>query len=229
MRHGKAGRHGLLWNHPRDDFACSTLLVCIRISNGHADAPEVVPAPMPTAAVSPGLLEIRRSSNRRLYDMTRSKPVTLDELHELVVAGHQIQVTETASGEDITARVLTQMVLDLDATKLELFPPELLHRVLQTNETLMREFVEAHFDRALQLFLRSKEQLEEQWRQSIGLGPTPAAAADWQHAWWMPTVPAPAPSGDDANLRAVVAGLRQILADMQPQAIADGTREPPAG
>ena len=59
---------------------------------------------MTASTVQPDLLEIRRYPNRRLYDVTRSKTVTLDELHNLVREGYQIRVTETATGRDICKR-----------------------------------------------------------------------------------------------------------------------------
>ena len=70
---------------------------------------------MPESAAPPEVLEIRRYPNRRLYDVTRSKTVTLDELHRLVVEGRKIRVTETATGEDITARFGAVAWTKLDA------------------------------------------------------------------------------------------------------------------
>ncbi len=51
-------------------------------------------------------LEIKKYPNRRFYDVTRSRHVTLNDLHELVQAGNEIVVTDTATGADITNIVL---------------------------------------------------------------------------------------------------------------------------
>jgi polyhydroxyalkanoate synthesis repressor PhaR len=87
-------------------------------------------------------LRIRKYSNRRLYDTTRSRHLTADELWELVRAGHDVVVTDSATGADITHQVLTQMILERDPPKLEVFPTTLLHEIIRANQQMWRRFVE---------------------------------------------------------------------------------------
>ena len=174
---------------------------------------------MPDAVAPPEVLEIRRYPNRRLYDVTRSKTVTLDELHRLVVEGRQIRVTETASGEDITARVLTQMILDLDIAKLEMFPVGLLHAVLQANETLVRDFMDTHFHQALEMFSRSRKQFEAHWQPAVG----PAVGANWMQAWMAPFMGTEAASPEstpqEEGLVDVVKDLSRQVAELQQEMV----------
>jgi polyhydroxyalkanoate synthesis repressor PhaR len=169
----------------------------------------------PSAAAEPDVLDIRRYPNRRFYDANHSKTVTLSELHELVVGGHRIRVTETSTGEDITARVLTQIILDLDIGKLEMFPEGLLHAVLQANEGMMREFMDTHFHRALELFADSRKKFETQWKQST----SPIGEQDWMKAWINPFMPpADAPSAPESeSLVDVVKDLSRQVAELQKQ------------
>lgn len=173
--------------------------------------------PFPSAAAPSDVLDIRRYPNRRLYDATRSKTVTLDELHRLVVEGHRIRVTETATGLDITTRILTQIILDLDHTKLEMFPEGLLHAVLQANETLMREFMDTHFHRALELFAKSREQFEAQWKKSAA----PTGAQEWMETWMKPFMSvgsAPAnPAASEDGLVGVVKELGRQVEELQKE------------
>lgn len=53
--------------------------------------------------------EIKRYRNRRLYDTETRKTITQSELADLVRAGFQVQVTDFATGEDITVNVLGQI------------------------------------------------------------------------------------------------------------------------
>jgi polyhydroxyalkanoate synthesis repressor PhaR len=87
-------------------------------------------------------LQIRKYSNRRLYDSTRSRHITADELYQLVRDGHDVVVTDSASGADITHQVLTQMILERDSPKLEVFPTTLLHEIIRANQQMWRRFVE---------------------------------------------------------------------------------------
>jgi polyhydroxyalkanoate synthesis repressor PhaR len=127
----------------------------------------------------PGRLDIRKYANRRFYDATRSKHITQEEIHQFIRNGHEVRVTDAKTGEDITVRVLAQIILDMDEPKLAVFPVELLHRLIQSNETLMRDFVEKYFSQALMLFLESRKKFEEQLRSATGLGIVPPQAMDW--------------------------------------------------
>ncbi|HUE39310.1 MAG TPA: polyhydroxyalkanoate synthesis regulator DNA-binding domain-containing protein [Candidatus Binatia bacterium] len=94
------------------------------------------------ASASTAPLQIRKYSNRRLYDSTHSRHITADDLYQLVRDGHDVVVTDSASGADITHQVLTQMILERDSPKLEVFPTTLLHEIIRANQQMWRRFVE---------------------------------------------------------------------------------------
>jgi polyhydroxyalkanoate synthesis repressor PhaR len=145
---------------------------------------------MPSPAQpEPRRLDIRKYANRRFYDATRSKPITQEEIHRLIRNGHEVRVTDAKSGEDITVRVLAQIILDMDGPKLAVFPVELLHRLIQSNETLMHDFVDKYFNQALMLFLESRRKFEEQLRSATGLAMGPAQALDWGRMMGAPFLP----------------------------------------
>ncbi len=124
------------------------------------------------------VLRIRKYPNRRYYDATRRCHVTLDELYRLVRDGHQIEVTDS-SGSDITNIVLTQIMLEHDPPKLDLFPSALLHQAIQANQQMIRKFIEDYFARAMDAFVTSREQFDEYLRQA-GLSPMqPSSPFDW--------------------------------------------------
>jgi polyhydroxyalkanoate synthesis repressor PhaR len=169
---------------------------------------------------------LRKYRNRRYYDSTRSLHVTLEDIYELVRAGHDIQVTDSQTGEDITPRVLAQIILEQDPLKLDVFPVEFLHRVIRANEPLIREFMDRYFSQFLEAYLDSQRQLSEYVRQTMGLGLTPAAGSDWFRMMMRPfgqaassdasgVNPSPRPADaaepDVAQLRKVVEELRQQI------------------
>jgi hypothetical protein len=55
---------------------------------------------------------IIKYSNRRLYDATQGRPITLLELSDLVAAGETVTVELKGTGEDITAVTLLQSILE---------------------------------------------------------------------------------------------------------------------
>lgn len=67
---------------------------------------------------------IKRYDNRKLYDTEARAYVSLQELAVLIRQGHEIQVVENATGEDITAQTLAKIILEADRPPL---PREALH------------------------------------------------------------------------------------------------------
>jgi polyhydroxyalkanoate synthesis repressor PhaR len=86
------------------------------------------------------LLAIRKYSNRRLYDTTRSRHITAEDLYRLVREGHDVVVTDSATGADITHQVLAQMIVEREAPKLEAFPAALLHEIIRANQQMWKRF-----------------------------------------------------------------------------------------
>ncbi|SRR6266542_2226755 len=103
-------------------------------------------------------LQIHKYSNRRLYDATRSRHITADELYQLVRDGHDVVVTDSATGADITHQLLTQMIFERDSPKLEVFPTTLLHEIIRANQQMWKK-------------------LAEQWLEGLGAAITQQADA----------------------------------------------------
>ncbi|MFO0958075.1 MAG: polyhydroxyalkanoate synthesis regulator DNA-binding domain-containing protein [Isosphaeraceae bacterium] len=82
-------------------------------------------------------VEIRRYPNRRFYDRSRRRYVTLQEIEELVLDGRTIEVTDSRSGEDLTRQVLTQLLMERQPHKMDMFPIGLLHQILRANDMVI--------------------------------------------------------------------------------------------
>jgi len=54
--------------------------------------------------------KIKKYANRKLYDVTDKKYVTMDDIAELVQSGENISIINNTSGEDITQEVVSQLV-----------------------------------------------------------------------------------------------------------------------
>jgi len=92
---------------------------------------------------SPGKhLEIKKYANRRYYDATHSRHLTLDEIQTLIQQGFDLKVVDAKTSADITAQVLTQIILELDTSKLDSLPVPLLVRIIRMNDQLVKDFVE---------------------------------------------------------------------------------------
>ncbi len=94
------------------------------------------------AIVPHGLLQVRKYSNRRLYDATNSRHLTADDLYRLIRAGHDVAVTDSATGADITHQVLTQMIFERELPKLGVLPTTLLYEVIRANQQMWKRLAE---------------------------------------------------------------------------------------
>ena len=54
---------------------------------------------------------IKRYRNRKLYNTITKRYITLDDLGDLIRGGGEILVTDSTSGEDVTAHILTQIIM----------------------------------------------------------------------------------------------------------------------
>ncbi|MCB9864761.1 MAG: polyhydroxyalkanoate synthesis regulator DNA-binding domain-containing protein, partial [Phycisphaerales bacterium] len=124
--------------------------------------------------------EITKYPNRRFYDITSRRHVTLSDLYELVRAGHEIVVTDKNTGRDITNLVLTQIILEHDPPKMDLFPAAVLHQAIQMSESSARSFIDQYLGQAMEAFSQSKRQFDAFLRQT-GLPSFPGVAppTDW--------------------------------------------------
>jgi len=180
----------------------------------------------------PKRLDLKKYPNRRYYDATHSRHLTLDEMRSLIQQGYDIRVTDAKSGRDITAQVLTQLILELDTTKLDSFPVPLLVRVIRMNDQLVKDFIDKYFNQALKSFLEYQQQVEEQIRQAHGLPPVFPSVSAWTKAVLQPFASAFGGSSGEAPAESATPppetnsdDLGAMVRDLQAQ-VAELTRKP---
>jgi hypothetical protein len=74
---------------------------------------------------------ITRHQNRKLYDPTAKRYVSLADVVDLVVAGESVRVVEHPGGEDATTRILAQALVDLVKRRAESLPSGLMETLLR--------------------------------------------------------------------------------------------------
>jgi len=112
----------------------------------------------------------KKYPNRRIYDISASKYVTLSDLAETIKKGYEVEVLDIKRNEDVTALTLTQIVMELAKQNRIIIPIRLLHLFIQAGETVMHEFFENYFDKTLENFLTYRQQMEEQFKLYMDLG-----------------------------------------------------------
>src|ERR1700761_3324024 len=179
---------------------------------------------------------IQKYANRRLYNEATSTDITLDDLAGMVRGGVDFVVYDAKTGEDITRKVLTQIIFEEESSGQSLLPIQFLRQLIRFYGDQMQAFLPSYLELSLDSFIRQQERLrsqfttinpagigayEEQIRQNLALfdramkmfspfayraDETPPAA---------PPSPAPAaePAKDElAELRAQMAAMQEQLA-----------------
>lgn len=170
-------------------------------------------------------LEIKKYANRRYYDATHSRHLTLDEIRTLIQQGYDLRVVDARNSLDITPQVLTQIILELDTSKLDSLPVPLLLRIIRLNDQLVKDFIEKYFNQALQSFLEYQRRVEDQIRQSHGLPSALPLVSSWAKAVLEPFSSAlmgraaDKPAGQNAAPDKQVEELRQTVRELQAQVV----------
>ena len=122
-------------------------------------------------------IQIKKYPNRRYYDASRSRHVTLDEVCDLVREGQDVVITDSRTGADLTNQVLMQILLERDHLKLDLIPSTFLHLMLRSNRQALRDTFDRFFGPFMEMLSASQKQFDAYLRQTTG---TPLATPlDW--------------------------------------------------
>jgi len=80
--------------------------------------------------------------SRKLYDTEESRYVSLEELSAWIRAGQELQVLDSATGEDVTAQTLTQSIYEDQKRGNSLLSGDFLHQVIRKGGQVFSEGVE---------------------------------------------------------------------------------------
>ena len=116
--------------------------------------------------------ELKKYPNRRLYDTTASKHVTLDDVRQLIMSGESIRVLDSTSGADLTRLVLMQILSEQES---EGHTSVLTNRVIEqvirffgdSNSTAVSNYIE----QSIVAFLDHQTQLRSHLRHLNDMNP----------------------------------------------------------
>lgn len=102
-----------------------------------------------------GTIVLKKYGNRRLYDTSTSRYVTLVEVEQMVQRGADILVLDAKTGDDITKEVLVQLLLERDEARAAL-PVGLLKQAVKLAGTPLKDSLARVMQEGLDSFLGSQ-------------------------------------------------------------------------
>ena len=118
----------------------------------------------------PQTVVLKKYANRRLYDTEKSSYVTLKQVADYIHDGRQVQILDAKTEEDVTAFILTQIVLEEAKNKNALLPTPLLHIIIRYGDNLLGEFFEKYFHQIFENFVSQRQAMDGQFQQWIEMG-----------------------------------------------------------
>jgi polyhydroxyalkanoate synthesis repressor PhaR len=95
---------------------------------------------------------IKKYANRRLYDASISKHVTLEDIRALIVRGEKIRVVEDKTGEDITRLILLQVIAEQEHGAQPIMSREFLSQVIRSYGTPVQSGIAGALDQSVRQF-----------------------------------------------------------------------------
>jgi polyhydroxyalkanoate synthesis repressor PhaR len=99
---------------------------------------------------------VKKYSNRRLYDTSASRYITLEELTEKIRGGEDVKVIDAKSGVDITQATLAQIIVESRGAA-RLLPVPLLTQLIRMGDDALAEFFSQYMAWFFEIYLQMKQ------------------------------------------------------------------------
>jgi polyhydroxyalkanoate synthesis repressor PhaR len=110
---------------------------------------------------------IRKYANRRLYDSTDSRHVTLEDIRKLVASGIRVKVIDDKSGEDLTRSVLLQIIADQEQFGQPVLSIQLLEGIIRFYGNPVQELLSRYLEQTLGGVLRQQQAVQAEMTKAL--------------------------------------------------------------
>ena len=110
---------------------------------------------------------IKKYPNRRLYDTTESKYVTLNDVRKLVLDGISFCVIDKKSGDDITRNILLQIIIEQEDEGEPLFTTDVLEQLIGFYGNSVQGMAGDFIGQSLNMFREQQQRFQTQVRDAM--------------------------------------------------------------
>ena len=111
---------------------------------------------------------IKKYANRRLYNTRSSSYITLDDLAKMTREGLEFQVLDAKTGNDITHAILTQIIMEEEASGEQMLPISFLRQLISMYGNSMQALMPHYLEATMDNFRANQRKLQETWKASMG-------------------------------------------------------------
>jgi polyhydroxyalkanoate synthesis repressor PhaR len=114
---------------------------------------------------------IKKYANRRLYDASQSRHITLDDVRKLVISGERVKVVEDKTNEDITRLILLQVIADQEQFGRPILSTPLLESLIRFYGNSLQGFLSTYLEKSVETFMRQQEVVQAQLSRMMSTAP----------------------------------------------------------
>ncbi len=110
---------------------------------------------------------IKKYANRRLYNTQSSSYITLDDLARMTREGVDFQVLDAKTGNDITHAILTQIIMEEEASGEQMLPVSFLRQLISMYGNSMQAMMPPYLEASMENFRTNQAKLQEAFKSSM--------------------------------------------------------------
>ena len=119
---------------------------------------------------------IKKYANRRLYDASQSRHITLDDIRGLIVKGEKVRIVEDKTGHDITRHILLQVIAEQEQFGRPILSTTVLESIIRFYGNPMQGFLAGFLEKSVETFLHQQESLQAQISKIVAITPLATVA-----------------------------------------------------
>nr|VFK51374.1 MAG: polyhydroxyalkanoate synthesis repressor PhaR [Candidatus Kentron sp. TC] len=112
---------------------------------------------------------LKKYPNRRLYDTSLSKYITLADVRNLVLENEEFLVRDARNDQDITHSILLQIIVEQEAEEKEqpLFTTSVLQQMIRLYGDSLQGVLAKYLDRNIELIVRQQQRFRQQMHNVV--------------------------------------------------------------
>jgi polyhydroxyalkanoate synthesis repressor PhaR len=102
---------------------------------------------------------IKKYANRRLYDASQSRHITIEDIRRMIIEGQRVRVLEDKTNEDITRLILLQVIAEQEQFGRPILSTPLLESLIRFHGNSLQGFLSTYLEKSVEAFMQQQQTL----------------------------------------------------------------------
>jgi polyhydroxyalkanoate synthesis repressor PhaR len=110
---------------------------------------------------------IKKYANRRLYDATDSRHVTLEDIRKMIASGQRVKIVDDKSGDDLTRAVLLQVIAEQEQFGTPVLSTELLETIIRFYGNPVQQMLSRYMEQSVGAVLKQQQLMQAEMAKAF--------------------------------------------------------------